>query len=161
MGMRGMIDFLSGAEQYVRGTAGLDIEWPTPEMAATVIAYSAAVHARHDRPEPLVDRTRELLPGLTRDGYWLATLAMAADACHRTSDQTTAELVGEMLAPALDLTITDPGLRYRGAAAHFAGLTADTLGRREEAIELLQTGLAAHERHGATWMADRSRAALG
>jgi hypothetical protein len=34
------------------------------------------------------------------------------------------------------------------------------LGRTAEATEMLRAGLATHERHGSTWMAERSRAAL-
>jgi DNA-binding SARP family transcriptional activator len=163
MGMLGVIDFLSDVEQPHTLTAAADIEWPTPEMAAAVIAYSAATHARHDRldeAQPLLDHIQDLLPDLTRDGYWLATVAMTADACHCAGHREVAAMVRELLTPALDLTITDPGLLYRGAAAHFAGLAADTLGRRDDAVELLHAGLATHERHGATWMADRSHAAL-
>ncbi len=164
MGMLAMIDFLSGVDEPGLSTeAVVDIEWPTPEMAAATTAYFGAVHARGGRvvdAQLLLDRTRQLLPDLGRDGYWLATISMVADTCHRTGDRTAAGLVCDLLAPALELTITDPGLIYRGAAAHFAGLAASVLGRTAEATELLRAGLATHERHGSTWMAERSRAAL-
>ena len=103
---------------------------------------------------------RPLLPDLVRDGYWLATLSMVADTCHRTGDAAPQRSSLDLLTPAIDLTITDPGLIYRGAAAHFAGLAASVLGRTDLAVELLRTGLATHERHGSTWMAARSHAAL-
>jgi hypothetical protein len=49
---------------------------------------------------------------------------------------------------------------YRGAAAHAAGLTAATCGRRGPARELLADGLARHREQGSPWMVQRSEDAL-
>ena len=106
-----------------------------------------------------LDRLVSTLPHVERGGYWLATLSMAAEAAHRCQHAATADILSELLTPCAALTITCPGLIYRGAAAHFAGLAAAVL-QRPEATDLLHTGLRIHQRHGARWMAERSRAAL-
>ena len=140
MGMIGMLRFLSGVGEPVVAPGARNIEWPTPEMAATTNAYFGALLAQGGQLEEaqrFLDRTRTLLPDLGRDGYWLATLAMVADTCFRTGDGRQPSSSSDLLIPALELTITDPGLLYRGAAAHFAGLAASVLGRRDEAVELL------------------------
>lgn len=54
----------------------------------------------------------------------------------------------------------DPGLLYRGAAGHHAGLAAATCGRVDLAGELLRAAVDVHVRHGSPWMADESRRAL-
>ena len=91
--------------------------------------------------------------------YWLAVLSTAAEAAHRCQHTAAADILSELLTPCTALTITDPGLFYRGAAAHFAGLAAAVL-QRPEATDLLRAGLEIHQRHGAHWMVERSRAAL-
>ena len=163
-GMLAIIDLLSGNTAAVVGAEAVaDIEWPTPEMAAaadTTFGAMLAADGQLDGAGALMRTTRRLLPDLVRDQYWLATLSMAADTTSATGDGSAAEILLELLTPALDLTVTDPGLLYRGAAAHFAGLAAAVLGRTDLAVELLHTGLATHERHGSGWMAARSRAAL-
>jgi hypothetical protein len=58
------------------------------------------------------------------------------------------------------LTILDPGLCYRGAAADAEGPAA-TCGRRTEAADLLAAGLPHHLQHGSPWMASPSEDALG
>jgi hypothetical protein len=139
------------------------MEWPTPEMNATASAF-AAVSLAHggqlDEANAALDRLSTLLPTITRDAYWLATLSMVAEASHRCTHGLSAEVAYTLLEPAVRLTITDPGLIYRGAAAHFAGLAAATIGRNRNATELLLEGLTTHERHRSPWMAARSRAAI-
>ncbi|HLM19566.1 MAG TPA: BTAD domain-containing putative transcriptional regulator [Acidimicrobiia bacterium] len=140
------------------------MEWPTPEMDATASAF-AAVSSAHggqlDDANAALDRLATLLPTITRDAYWLATLSMVAEASHRCTHGLSAEVAYTLLEPAVELTITDPGLIYRGSAAHFAGLAAAAIGRDPTARQLLLEGLRTHERHGSPWMAARSRAAIG
>jgi len=139
------------------------MEWPTPEMDATASAFAAVSWAHGgqlDEANAALDRLAMLLPTITRDAYWLATLSMVAEASHRCTHCSSAEVAYTLLEPAVELTITDPGLIYRGAAAHFAGLTAATIGRKRNATQLVLEGLRTHERHRSPWMAARSRAAI-
>jgi hypothetical protein len=140
------------------------MEWPTPEMDATASAFDAVSSAHGgqlDDANAALDRLATLLPTITRDAYWLATLSMVAEASHRCTHGSSAEVAYTLLEPAVELTITDPGLIYRGSAAHFAGLAAAAIGRDPTARQLLLEGLTTHERHGSPWMAARSRAAIG
>jgi hypothetical protein len=89
------------------------------------------------------------------DGYWLATLSMLADAAHLTNDASMGAAMWQSLRPVTHLTIVDPGLIYRGAAAHAAGLAATVCGRRRDATELLSIGLSQHEMHLRGWSNDR------
>jgi DNA-binding SARP family transcriptional activator len=142
--------------------APIAMEWPTPEMTCTAESALAAAHARAGQLEEAnakLDRIVTILPSIEHDGYWLATLSMVAEASHICAHRASASVVADLLDPCLDLTVTDPGLIYRGAAAHFAGLAAQALGRRD-AFDLLRAGLAVHDRHGAAWMTERSRAGL-
>jgi hypothetical protein len=139
------------------------MEWPTPEMDATARAFSAVSMAHGgqlDEANAALDRLATLLPTITRDAYWLATLSMVAEASHRCTHCSSADVVYTLLEPAAALTITCPGLIYRGAAAHFAGLAAATIGRQPAARQLLRDGLTTHERHASPWMAARSRVAI-
>ena len=138
------------------------LEWPTIELNATSEASRALAHARAgqiNQATAALDRLVTTLPQVERGMYWLATLSMAADAAHRCQHTAAAEILSELLAPCVEWTITCPGLIYRGAAAHFAGLAAAVL-QRPEATDLLHTGLGIHQRHGARWMTERSRVAL-
>jgi hypothetical protein len=85
---------------------------------------------------------------------------MLADAAYLTVCRPISDVVAECLEPVLALTIADPGLCYRGSAAHAAGLAAATCGRRTQAIDLLAAGLAVHLAHGSIWMARRSQHAI-
>jgi hypothetical protein len=98
--------------------------------------------------------------GVECDGYWLPTLSMLADAAYLAGSRAVADVVHECLRPVTDMTIVDPGLCYRGTAAHAAGLAAATCGRRDAAHDLLSAGLARHREHGSPWMTRRSEDAL-
>ena len=139
-----------------------DVEWPTIEINAMSEASRSLAHARAGQitqAAVTLDHLVTTLPDVERGMYWLAVLSMAADAAHRCQHAAAADILSELLTPCTALTITDPGLIYRGAAAHFAGLAAAVL-RRPEAADLLRAGLQIHQRHGAQWMVERSRAAL-
>ena len=139
-----------------------DVEWPTIEINAMSEASRSLAHARAGQitqATATLDHLVTMLPDVERGMYWLAVLSMAADAAHRCQHAAAADILSELLTPCTALTITCPGLIYRGAAAHFAGLAAAVL-QRPAATDLLRAGLQIHQRHGAQWMAARSRAAL-
>jgi DNA-binding SARP family transcriptional activator len=161
MGMLGIIRLLAGPTDVAPLAP---IEWPLPGMELSVRAWHANCLARAGRIDRAADALSCIDPGtvslVERDGYWLPTLSMLADAAHLADVAPIAEAVIECLRPVTDLTIVDPGLIYRGAAAHSAGLAAATCGHHHEAIELLSLGLATHQKHGSPWMTARSRHAL-
>jgi hypothetical protein len=133
-------------------------------MQLSVRAWHADSQARAGRLDQAAAALAAIGPkrvlGVERDSYWLATLSMLADAAHLAGHRPIADAVAECLQAVVHLTIADPGLCYRGTAAHAAGLAAATCGRRREAVALLSDGLAAHRRHGSPWMARRSQVAL-
>jgi DNA-binding SARP family transcriptional activator len=161
MGYLGIIDLLAGPS-HVRALAPLD--WPVPSMALAVKAGHADALARVGRlGEAAAELTAigpDAVAGVERDGYWLATLSMLADAVYLAGSRPVADAVHECLRPVAHMTITDPGLCYRGTAAHAAGLAAATCGRHDEARDLLSAGLARHREHGSPWMTQRSQEAL-
>ncbi len=158
-GMLGVIQVLTSCEPPPEIH---HIEWPTIEMNASSDAWRSLAHSRAGQiaqAAATLDRLVTMLPDVEHGSYWLSTLSMAAASAHRCKHAAAAEILSELLTPCATWTITDPGLIYRGAAAHFAGLAAAVL-QRPAAIDLLHTGLQIHQRHGARWMADQSRAAL-
>jgi hypothetical protein len=138
------------------------LEWPTPSMELSVRAWYANCLARLGRTDSAADALRAIDPALDvdHDGYWLATLSMLADAAQLVGMVPIAEVVEHRLRSVTQLTILDPGLIYRGTAAHAAGLAAATCGHRDDAHELLSIGLATHRSHRSPWMIERSRQAL-
>ncbi len=161
MGMRGVIDLLAGPTE-VPTLPPLD--WPVPSMELNVRAWHADSLARSGRADDAATALGAIDPvsvaQVDRDSYWLATLSMLADAAHLAACPAVADAAGEVLGPVSHLTILDPGLNYRGAAAHAAGLADATCGRRSRAAAMLSEGLAAHRRHGSPWMARRSQETL-
>jgi DNA-binding SARP family transcriptional activator len=161
MGMRGVIDLHAGS---TAAPTLSPLDWPVPSMELSVRAWHADSLARSGRGDDAAAALGAIdaasVAQVDRDGYWLATLSMLADAAHLAACPAVAEAVGDCLGPVSHLTIFDPGLCYRGAAAHAAGLAAATCGRRSRAADMLSEGLAAHRRHGSPWMARRSQEAL-
>jgi len=161
LGLRGVISLLAGPTD-VEPLA--PIEWPLPSFDLTVAAWHANCQARAGHIDAAAAALARIDPatvtGVERNGYWMATLSMLADGAHLTGTRTIGEAVAACLVPLSDLTIVDPGLIYRGSAAHAAGLAAIAAGRRGQALDLLEQGLAEHRRHGSPWMAARSRQAL-
>jgi DNA-binding SARP family transcriptional activator len=159
-GMLGIIELLSGPTVVPNLPA---TEWPVPSMELSVRAWHADMLATAGR-EHARDALDAIDPAgvadLDRDGYWLPTLSMLADAAYRVRCPTISAVVLERLEPVLDLTVFDPGMIYRGAVAHSAGLAAATLGRRDRAVELLREARGRHEQHGSTWMVGRTQQAL-
>jgi DNA-binding SARP family transcriptional activator len=161
MGLLGIIDLLAGPS-HVPAMPPLD--WPVPSMALAVKAGHADALARVGRLDEAAAELAAIGPdavtGVPRDGYWLATLSMLADAAYLAGSPPVAGAVHECLRPVAQVTIVDPGLCYRGTAAHATGLAAATCGRHREARDLLSAGLARHREHGSPWMTQRSEDAL-
>jgi len=161
MGMLGIIELLQGPTDVVPLPP---IEWPMPSMELSVRAWYADCLARAGQiehaTEALTAIDANFVTDVDHDGYWLATLSMLADAAHLTSDASMGAAVWQSLRAVTHLTILDPGLIYRGTAAHAAGLAAKVCGRRRDATELLSIGLSQHEMHRSPWMVERSRHAL-
>jgi DNA-binding SARP family transcriptional activator len=161
MGMLGIIDLLAGpAEVPVLPL----IEWPLPTMELAVAAWHADGLARFGRTDEANAALSAIDPSavlaVERDSYWLATLSMLADAAHISGCRPIADVVAECLEPVVSMTIADPGLCYRGSAAHAAGLVAATCGRHSKALDLLTAGLVTHSAQGSPWMCERSRGAI-
>ncbi len=160
MGALGVLELLEGPVSVPRLPP---IEWPLPSLELTAKAWHADMLATAGRPEA-AEELEAIAPAavadVDRDGYWLPTMMMLADAAFRAESPAIAEAVGVALGPVVHLTVVDPGLIYRGAAAHGAGLAAAALGNRSDAIELLRNAREQHLRHGSAWMATRSNCAL-
>jgi hypothetical protein len=161
MGTLGIISLLSGPS----GVPPLPpIEWPMPSMELSAKSWHANCLARAGQTAEAVAALKGIDLAYVvegdRDGYWLATLSMLADAAHRTRHAPTGAAMWECLRPFAELTIVDPALIYRGAAAHFAGLSAVVCGHEREARELLAVGLDRHRAHGSPWMVAESTAAI-
>jgi DNA-binding SARP family transcriptional activator len=161
MGMLAIIDLYEGRPLPAVPDA---LEWPRPSMAWSVLAGRADGLARAGDVATarivLADRDPDELGVLERDGYWLPTLAMLADAAHLSDCPSVADTVGALLAPLITSTIVDPGLIYRGSAAHAAGLAAATCQRHAVATELLSEAVQVHDAHGSPWMSARSSQVL-
>ncbi len=150
------------------GTAFTDgatyLEWPTDPLTWSMWAWDAASSAQSgnlDRATVLLDGVASAeLSALERDGYFLPLLAMLADAAHRCGHQAVAESVAQHVEPFIGMTIVDPGLLYRGAASHAAGLVASTRGHRDAARALLNDAVELHRAHRSRWMLQRSLDAL-
>jgi len=161
MGTLGIISLLSGPTDVPPLPP---IEWPMPSMEVSAKSWHANCLARDGQianaAGVLDDIDLAFVTDGDRDGYWLATLSMLADAAHLVSHDATAAAVWECLRSVTELTILDPALIYRGAAAHFAGLAAAACGHRREATELLADGLERHEAHQSPWMVAESKGAI-
>ncbi|MGZ4218928.1 MAG: ATP-binding protein [Solirubrobacteraceae bacterium] len=79
------------------------------------------------------------------DGDWLTTMALAADVCAGLGDEPTAAIIHEQLLPHAQANVViGLGAACLGSVATFAGRLAATIGRRREAAELFEQGLAAN-----------------
>lgn len=79
------------------------------------------------------------------DGDWLTTMALAADVCAGLGDAQTAAIIHEQLLPYVHANVVvGLGAVCLGSVATFAGKLAAAIGRKREAVELLERGLAAN-----------------
>ncbi len=84
---------------------------------------------------------RTELERLPRDACFLATLADLACVAAQRGDAASAEVLYAQLAPPAELNVVDDLCVYTGSAAHYLGLLARALGRRELAVAHLEQAL--------------------
>jgi tetratricopeptide (TPR) repeat protein len=102
------------------------------------------------------------LDEVARDGGWLFTLSFAAEVAASVGDLERAEALYALLEPHAAHNVTHGGLDvYFGSTHHFLGLLAAALGRRERAIEHLETALVQNERIGGRALCVRTQVELG
>ena len=99
---------------------------------------------------------------LTRNVDGRSAAALAAEACALLKEKRLALRFYELLLPRDGLCILGGrGVYFRGAAARYLGLLADTLDRREDAVRHHEQALATNQQaHAPPWIA-RSRLELG
>ena len=79
------------------------------------------------------------------DGDWLTTMALAADVCAGLGDEPTAAIIHELLLPyAAANVVIGLGAACLGSVATFVGRLSAVIGRKREAAELFEQGLAAN-----------------
>jgi tetratricopeptide (TPR) repeat protein len=79
------------------------------------------------------------------DGDWLTTMALAADVCAGLGDEATAAIIHEQLLPYAHANVViGLGAACLGSVATFAGRLAAAIGRKREAADLFEQGLAAN-----------------
>ena len=117
------------------------------------LALRARLAAGRDRPRP-TRRARcstrfaaDDFRGLPLDGIWLGAVAYLAEAAAALGDATHAAALHDLLEPYADRNVAVGwASTCAGSASRHLGLLADLLGRRDEAIERLETALAMNER---------------
>jgi tetratricopeptide (TPR) repeat protein len=89
------------------------------------------------------------------DGMWLLCLAYAAEVAARLGDRKRCKILREVLSPYADRVFgAGTSIVSLGHGARYLGLLTATLGRHEEAAELLATATREHERMQARpWIA--------
>ncbi len=118
----------------------------------------AAIHAELNE----LDQCAEVLSTVDHrtfqldDQDLLVSAAVTAIAANAVNDRPRAQLAFEALEP-YEGQMIDNGSAHFGAVAHYLGLAAATLGRREQAIELLGRAVNVHSTAGYDPMTMRSR----
>jgi tetratricopeptide (TPR) repeat protein len=99
---------------------------------------------------------------LTHNVDGRSAAVLAAEACALLGDQRLALRLYDLLLPRDGLCIVGGrAVYFRGAAARYLGLLAETLGRRQDAIRHLEQALATNvHAHAPPWIA-RSQLELG
>jgi hypothetical protein len=79
------------------------------------------------------------------DGDWLTTMALAADVCAGLGDEASAAAIYEQLLPYAQANVViGLGAVCLGSVASFLGRLAVAIGRKAQAAELFEQGLAAN-----------------
>jgi len=125
-------------------------------------AARAAALNRVGRSEEAVAEYESLmnadLAGLPGDSMWLTMVTNLADLCATLGDASRAGDLYEMLTPYRDNNVVvGGGLACLGSVSRPLGRLAATLGRWDDAIALMESALALHERMGAKPMAAHTR----
>lgn len=87
--------------------------------------------------------------GLPRDLVWLFTVSMLVEVCADLGDARRAALLYELMRPYEGRYVGGIGGVCRGPVAHYLGLAAATLGRRDDALAHFEASAALTQRMGA------------
>lgn len=118
----------------------------------------ASLYAEIDQP----DRARQQLEILAmadfahipRDVFWLCTVCLTAEACAYLEDQPRAARLYDQILPYAERNVITGLPCSMGAAAHYLGRLATTLGRWPEAVRQFESALALNTRMQARpWLA--------
>lgn len=129
-------------------------EWPVPHQAALLL-----VDLAHGDREPAADRLASLIgtvPELRRDGLYVWTLALLAEACTALGAAAHAEGLYAALLPYAGRFVVAGNVQCLGAAHHFLAGLAALAGRPDDAERHYQAAMEQHRRAGAAPMLARS-----
>ena len=139
---RGRLERLEGPVRYYAERFGTIPGW------RCVLAWLLAETGRADEARELLDAfAADRFRGLPEDGIWLGAVGYLAETAAALGDATHAEALHDLLVPYADRNVAIGwASTCAGSASRHLGLLADLLGRRDEAIERLETALAMNER---------------
>ena len=139
---RGKLERLEGPVRYYAERFGTIPGW------RCVLAWLLAETGRSDEARELLDGfAADGFRGLPLDGIWLGAIAYLAETAAVLGDATHAAALHDLLEPYADRNVAIGwASTCAGSASRHLGLLADLLGRRDEAIQRLETALAMNER---------------
>ena len=98
---------------------------------------------------------------LPRDNYWLASLALVAEACWILGETQHAGRLYDLLCPyAAQHVLPGPSAAYHGSLTHYLGLLATTVSWWNEAMAHFEDALATHARIAAAPFGARTQYAF-
>jgi DNA-binding SARP family transcriptional activator/tetratricopeptide (TPR) repeat protein len=139
---RGRLERLEGPVRYYAERFGTIPGW------RCVLAWLLSETGRADEARELLDGfATDGFRGLPEDGIWLGAVAYLAETASALGDATHAAALHDLLVPYADRNVAIGwASTCAGSASRHLGLLADLLGRRDEAIDRLETALAMNER---------------
>jgi hypothetical protein len=139
---RGKLERLEGPVRYYAERFGTIPGW------RCVLAWLLAETGRSDEARELLDGfAADGFHALPLDGIWLGAVAYLAETAAVLGDATHAAALHDLLEPYADRNVAIGwASTCAGSASRHLGLLADLLGRRDEAIQRLETALAMNER---------------
>ena len=141
--LQGRTEELRSATQSWAGSESALVAW----HSALALAHAEAgdPDAAHAELAPLAAARFAAVP---HDNMWLATLALAAEACWRTGDIELGAPLLPLLAAHAARNVTVGAAVAFGAAGRPAGLAAALAGRLDQSVSLLDAAVAANRRMG-------------
>jgi tetratricopeptide (TPR) repeat protein len=126
------------------------------------LAWLYAEDGRHTEASSLIEElAAHNFTDLPRDNYWLASLALVAEACWILGETKHTGRLYELLCPyAAQHVLPGPHAAYHGSLTHYLGLLATNLGRWNEAMAHFEDALAAHARIAAAPFVARTQYAF-
>jgi tetratricopeptide (TPR) repeat protein len=152
----GMIRREQGRLQEIEPAIRTFVEqFPEAPVWRAALALVAALAGRSaDAQEALDWLARDDFGRVPRDFAWLAGLALLAEVCSILGDQSRATVLYRLLQPFAHRNVMAGDRTCWGAAAHYLGILAATIGRFDEAEQWLQRALDMNRRMGAApWVA--------